>query len=204
MGDLPQKPTKGKRSPDTLEGVLARIQQSAAKANRDQRQNAEKERKRKRSLDLDKGRDKPRTPATPGLLPKPGRTRAGHLRMKAGLMWEAATNGRLQATATRWLDVFLYKYTPGQTCKEPAVRIGRDATIATASTERATRQLKRLGYLARFNGGWVCPPLEMKLAPGQRAWRKGQISFQHLDLNFDRHAGKDIRDSMIDWFETKT
>ena len=91
----------------------------------------------------------------------------------------AATDPRLRPSTSRWFLGFLWNYHPGRIYRKSAKRIGLTLGLAERTWKQAVGQLKRHGYLQRCQGGWISPPVELKLPAEKRAWTE-QLSFDFV------------------------
>ena len=87
---------------------------------------------------------------------------------------------RLRSSSRIWFGIFMVIYQPGSKWTKSAVTIGRYVGLEPRTVERAIRELKQLGYVARFKGGWISPMIEMKLEPEYRVWRDKQMAFEFI------------------------
>ena len=139
-----------------------------------------KETERQRSLERDRERDRPRRPAKPRPTPtaveakvhKALREFGGEvLGPRFALAVVALTDHRRLRPMTRlFFAMFLWTYQPGRVWMTTARRLGESVGLEARTCERATGELRAYGYLARYRRGWICPPIEMKLAPEKRVW----------------------------------
>ena len=110
----------------------------------------------------------------------------------------AATDPRLQQAAKLFLESFLWLYHPGRIYRRPAKRIGLALGLAERTWKQALAQLKRHGYIQRCEGGWISPPVELKLPPEKRAWNE-QLAFPFVadwdTLGAAKHLGLAVENS---------
>ena len=139
-----------------------------------------KEQERQRSLALDRGRDKPRPRPRPG--PEAGVREFGgsSLGSRFAMFEVGATDYRRLRPMTRlFFGAFLWTYQPGRVWRRPCMLLGVSLGMTARTCERATSELRRFGYLARYGGGWICPPVELKLDPKNRVWKE-QMEFEFI------------------------
>ena len=161
-----------------LAEALASLGANMAAAHQDRGGDPPKEERRRRSLDADRKREgKPRPAPIPTgrqrVLAESGGSILG-VRFATAVL--AATDPRLRPSTSRWFLAFLWNYHPGRIYRKAATRIAAALGLSDRMCRLATAQLKRFGYLQRCEGGWISPPVELKLDPEKRAWRE-QLSF---------------------------
>ena len=141
-----------------------------------------KERERQRSLDLDRSRDRPRLkPKRPDLKAEVFRELGGSLLGPRFAFAIVAISDfrRLRPMTRLFFASFLWSYQPGRVWRQTARDLGSAIGLEGRTCERATVELKRMGYLARYGRGWICPPVEMKLDPTDRVWKE-QLAFDFV------------------------
>ena len=141
----------------------------------------EKERARQASLARDQARERPKRRQARVGMDEALRTSGGTaLGPRFALVVVGLTDyRRLRPTTRLFFGMMLWSYQPGRVWRRTARGLGSSVGLEARTCERATAELRKFGYLARYGGGWVCPPIEMGLPDEQRAW-KIQLSFDFV------------------------